>query len=259
MDVADLANRLRALAADLPAPGVDLADAHLETALAELEAAARESGADVGRRRLGAARAHLASARRSLAEAGGAVDDYLASIGASGPGAAIPAAATAAPVKRTAPIDPRRWWTERVNELCERTGRGSPDKSPPTKLFNELLRAAADGDAANYHRLVRDAGPGTGTKLPGLAWPLIRTLASEHLGRTPTARDVPVLRSRTADRVRALVPAAADAEVDAVLASACTLGVPDRAGDERDAATTAAVGPALVAALHRLGKSEQKG
>lgn len=258
MDVAALASRLRALAADLPAPGVDTADAHLETALAELAEAARESNTDVGLHRLGAAREHLAAARTRLTEAGEAVDDYLESIGASGPAASAPAGPASAPVRKAAPVDPRRWWTDRVNELCERTGNGAPDSSPPTKLFNEMLRAAGDGNAANYHRLLRDAGPGTGTKLPGLAWPLVRTLAAEHLGRAPTARDVPLLRSRTAERVRALVPGAAEPEVEAALASACTLRLPDRDGDERDAAATAAVGPALVAALHLLGKSERK-
>lgn len=258
MDVAALASRLRALAADLPAPGVDTADAHLETALAELGEAARESNTDVGLHRLGAAREHLAAARARLNETGEALDDYLESIGASGPVAAA-AGPASPPVTKAAPVDPRRWWTDRVNELCRRTGRGTPDSSPPTKLFNEMLRAAADGNAANYHRLLRDAGPGTGTKLPGLAWPLVRTLAAEHLGRAPAARDVPLLRSRTFDRVRALVPGVAEPEVEAALASACTLRLPDRDGDERDAATTAAVGPALVAALHRLGKSERKG
>ena len=259
MDVAALASRLRALAADLPAPGLDTADAHLENALAELKEASRESNTEVGLHRLGAAREHLATARTRLAEARTAVDDYLDAIGAgSAPAATAATGPVAAPVK-AAPVDPRRWWTDRVNELCRRSGTGGNDKSPATKLFNELLRAAADGSADAYHKRLRDAGPETGVKLPGLSWPLVRTLAAEHLGRTPTARDVPALRDRTADKVRSLVPGLDAAHIDAALASACTLGPPKR-GDEdaSDAAATAAVGPALVAALHRLSKTERK-
>jgi hypothetical protein len=153
-------------------------------------------------------------------------------------------------------VDPRQWWTDRVNELCERTGAADPQQVPPTRLFNDLLKAAGDGNADAYCKRLRDAGPQTGVKLPGLAWPLVRTLAAEHLGRTPTARDVPALRDKCADKVRSLVPKAEPDHIGAALASACTLG---RGGDaESDAARTAAVGPALVAALHRLSKTERR-
>ncbi|MCH7230707.1 hypothetical protein L0U85_07565 [Glycomyces sp. L485] len=258
MDVAALASRLRALAADLPGPGIDTADAHLESSLAEIKDASRESNTEVGARRLLAAREHLGSARTRLAEASTAVDDYLDAIGA-GAAPAAPTAAPAAAPARAAPVDPRRWWTDRVNELCRRSGTAANDTTSPTRLFNELLRAAADGSAVTYHERLRDAGPETGVKLPGLAWPLVRTLAAEHLGRNPTARDVPTLRDRTADRVRSLVPGLEAAHIETAIASACTLGPPKHHGDETgDAAATAAVGPALVAALHRLAKTERK-
>jgi hypothetical protein len=251
VDVAALAGRLKALAADLPLPALDTADECFEAAQAELKEASRESNAEVGLHRLGAARERLAAARTRLGEAAAAVDDYLDAIGA-GTGAA-PAAA-APPRGRAAappPVDPGRWWAERVNELCGRTGAADPQRVPPTRLFNELLRAAGDGNADAYCKRLRDAGPETGVKLPGLAWPLVRTLAAEHLGRAPTARDVPALRDKCAAKVRSLVPGAEPDHIGAALASACTLGRggPDEAGD---AARTAAVGPALVAALHRL-------
>ncbi|WP_157930726.1 hypothetical protein [Glycomyces xiaoerkulensis] len=258
MDVAALASRLRSLTADLPAPGLETADAHLEAAAAELRAASRESSTDIGLHRLGQARGSLDAARARLAEAAGAVDDYLGAIGASGAAPPAPGRPSSRSRPAAAPPDPRRWWTDRVNELCRRTGAGRPAPDPPTRVFDQMLRAAADGNAAAYHRLVRDAGPDTGCRLPSLAWPLVRTLAAEHLGRTPTARDLPDLRRRTADRVRALVPGAEPGHLDAALASACTLGVPER-DDRTDPAATAAVGPALVAALHRLGKTERKG
>ncbi|GAB3645285.1 hypothetical protein [Glycomyces tarimensis] len=256
MDVAALASRLRAVAADLPTPGLDTADAHLEAALAELKEASRESGAEVGLHRLGAAREHVGAARKRLAEASGAVHDYLDAIGA-GPGAPVTATAAPAPPK-AAPVDPSRWWTDRVNELCRRTGQAESTATPPTKLFNELLRAAADGSADHYHRRLRDAGPETGVKLPGLAWPLVRSLAAEHLGRTPSARDIPALRDRTADKIRSLVPGIEAEHIETALASACTLGPPRQGEESGDAAATAAVGPALVAALHRLAKTERK-
>ncbi|SDE42993.1 hypothetical protein [Glycomyces harbinensis] len=250
MDVAALAGRLKALAVDLPLPALDTADHRFEAAQAELKEASRESNAEIGLHKLGAARERLAAARTRLSEAAAAVDDYLDSIGAG-----TSAAPVAAPVKgRTAapaPVDPRRWWTERVNELCDRTGTADPQQVPPTRLFNELLKAAGDGNAEAYCKRLRDAGPETGVKLPGLAWPLVRTLAAEHLGRTPTARDVASLRDKCADKVRSLVPKAEPDHIGAALASACTLG---RGGsdDAGDAARTALVGPALVAALHRL-------
>jgi hypothetical protein len=250
VDVAALAGRLKALAADLPLPVLDTADECFATARAGLEEASRESNAEIGLHRLGAARERLAAARTRLSEAATAVDDYLDSIGAG-----TAAAPVAAPVKggapAPAPVDPRRWWTERVNELCDRTGTADPQRLPPTRLFDELLKAARDGNAEAYCKRLRDAGPDTGVKLPGLAWPLVRTLAAEHLGRTPTVRDVPALRDKCAAKVRSLVPRAEPDHIGAALASACTLGR-GGSGDANDAAGTAAVGPALVAALHRL-------
>lgn len=254
MDVAALATRLRALAADLPASGLAAADAHLEGALAELAEASKESRAGLGRHRLAAAREHLAAARTRLAEAATAVDDYLDAIGAHGttaPAPTVPGPAAETP----APLDPRHWWTDRVDELCRRTGSSTPAPTTPTKLFNELLRDAADGSADAYHRRLRDAGAETGIRLPGLAWPLVRALAAEHLGRAPAARDVPALQSRCADRVRALVPGIEPDRITGALAAACTLGPATRSEGTGDAAETAAVGPALVAALHRLPKS----
>jgi hypothetical protein len=255
VDVAALAGRLKALAADLPLPALDTADHCFEAAQAELKEASRESNAEIGLHKLGAARERLGAARVRLTEAATAIDDYLAGIGA-GAGAAAPAAAASEGGKATPPpVDPRQWWTDRVNELCDRTGAADPQQVPPTRLFNDLLRAAGDGNAETYCKRLRDAGPQTGVKLPGLAWPLVRTLAAEHLGRAPTARDVPALRDKCADKVRSLVPKAEPDHIGAALASACTLG---RRDDDGDAARTAAMGPALVAALHRLSKSERR-
>jgi hypothetical protein len=255
VDVAALAGRLKALAADLPLASLDTADQCLEAAQAELKEASRESNAEIGLHKLGAARERLDAARVRLTEAATAIDDYLDGIGAG----AAPAPVAAAPQGKEAkppPVDPRQWWTDRVNELCDRTGAADPQQVPPTRLFNDLLKAAGDGNAEAYCKRLRDAGPQTGVKLPGLAWPLVRTLAAEHLGRTPTARDVPGLRDKCADTVRSLVPKAEPDHIGAALASACTLG--RKGGDEGDAARTAAMGPALVAALHRLSKSERR-
>lgn len=250
MDVAALAGRLKALAADLPLPALGTAEECFEAAQAELKEASRESNAEIGLHKLGAARERLAAARTRLSEAATAVDDYLDAIGA-GTAAAPAATPVRAQAAAPAPVDPRRWWTERVNELCDRAGAAEPQRVPPTRLFNELLKAAGDGNADAYCKRLRDAGPETGVKLPGLAWPLVRTLAAEHLGRTPTVRDVPALRDKCVGKVRSLVPRAEPDHIGAALASACTLGR-GGAGDANDAARTAAVGPALVAALHRL-------
>ncbi|MDN3242968.1 hypothetical protein [Glycomyces tritici] len=257
MDVAALAGRLKALAADLPLPALDTAEHCFEAAQAELKESSRESNAEIGLHKLGAARERLDAARVRLAEAATAIDDYLDGIGAT---TAVAAPALAAPKGGTAtppPVDPRQWWTDRVNELCDRTGAADPQRVPPTRLFNDLLKAAGDGNAEAYCKRLRDAGPQTGVKLPGLAWPLVRTLAAEHLGRAPTARDVPGLRDKCADKVRSLVPKAEPDHIGAALASACTLGRRG-ADDDGDAARTAAMGPALVAALHRLSKSERR-
>lgn len=248
MDVAALAGSLKALAADLPFPSLDTAEGHFETAQAELKEASRESNAEVGLHKLGAARTRLDAARTRLDAAAEAIDDYLAAIGAGAAPAQGATAARGVPPVAPAPVDPRQWWTDRVNQLCDRDGDAEPEKVPPTRLFNELLKAAGDGNADAYCKRLRDAGPETGVKLPGLAWPLVRSLAAEHLGRNPNASDVPGLRDRCLANVRALVPKAEPIHVAEALASACTLGC--GAGD--DAARTAAIGPALVAALHRL-------
>jgi len=256
VDVAALAGRLKALAADLPLPALDTAEQCFEAAQAELKEASRESNAEIGLHKLGAARERLDAARVRLAEAATAIDDYLDGISAgaaAAPVATVPKVGAAKPP----PVDPRQWWTDRVNELCDRTGAADPQQVPPTRLFNDLLKAAGDGNAEAYCKRLRDAGPQTGVKLPGLAWPLVRTLAAEHLGRAPTARDVAALRDKCADKVRSLVPKAEPDHIGAALASACTLGRKS-ADDEGDAARTAAMGPALVAALHRLSKSERK-
>lgn len=257
MDVAALAGRLKALAADLPAPALDTADQCLEAAQAELKEASRDSNAEIGLHRLAAARERLDSARIRLGAAATAIGDYLDGIGAGAGTAAPLAAAPEGNAVKSPPVDPRQWWTDRVNELCDRTGAADPQRVAPTRLFNDLLKAAGDGNAEAYCKRLRDAGPQTGVKMPGLAWPLVRTLAAEHLGRTPTARDVPALRDKCADKVRSLVPKAEPDHIGAALASACTLG---RGGNDADgdAACTAAMGPALVAALHRLSKSERK-
>jgi hypothetical protein len=256
VDVAALAGRLKALAADLPAPALDTADQCLEAAEAELKGASRDSNNEIGLHKLGAARERLASARTRLSEAADAVDDYLDGIGAGTTAAPVTLAAPKGKAASAPPVDPRQWWTDRVNELCDRTGAADPQRVPPTRLFNDLLKAAGDGNADAYCKRLRDAGPQTGVKLPGLAWPLVRSLAAEHLGRTPTARDVPALRDKCADKVRSLVPKAEPDHIGAALASACTLGRGKE--EESDAARTAAVGPALVAALHRLSKTERK-
>ncbi|GAA2266253.1 hypothetical protein GCM10009853_019330 [Glycomyces scopariae] len=249
MDVAALAGSLKALAADLPFPAFDTADRHFEAAQSELAEAARESNAEVGLHKLGSARERLDAARTRLAEASEAVDDYLAAIGAgAGPAPAQAAPDRGAPAAAPPPVDPRQWWTDRVNELCDRAGDAEPEKVPPTRLFNDLLKAAGEGNADAYCKRLRDAGPETGVKLPGLAWPLVRSLAAEHLGRNPNASDVPVLRDKCVAKVRALVPGAEPLHVAEALASACTLG----AGTGDDAARTAAIGPVLVAAMHRL-------
>lgn len=250
MDVAALAGALKALAADLPAPALDTADQSFEAAQAELKEASRESTGEIGLHKLGAARERLDAARTRLGEAAEAIDAYLDAIGAG----TAPAPAATAGARPAAPppkaVDPRQWWTDRVNELCDRTGAADPQRVPPTRLFNELLKAARDGSAETYWKRLRDAGPQTGVKLPGLAWPLVRTMATEHLGRAPTARDVPALRDKCAGKVRSLIPKAEADQIGAALASACTVG---RSGAEsNDAALTAAVGPALVAALHAL-------
>ncbi|WP_030144713.1 hypothetical protein [Glycomyces sp. NRRL B-16210] len=250
MDVAALAGTLKALAADLPAPALDTADQCFEAAEAELKEASRESSGEIGLHRLGAARERLGSARTRLGEAAEAIEDYLEAIGAGGAaGAVAQSAPRTGPAPKAAPVDPRQWWTDRINHLCDRTGSPDPQQVPPTRLFNELLKAAGDGNAEAYCKRLRDAGPQTGVKLPGLAWPLVRTMAAEHLGRTPTARDVPELRDKCAAKIRSLVPKAESDQIGAALASACTLG---RGAESNDAAVTAAVGPALVAALHRL-------
>lgn len=257
MDVAALAGRLKALAADLPLPDLAAADHCFEAAQAELKEASRESHQELGLHKLGAARERLDSARVRLTEAAAAIDDYLDGIGAgAAPAALAPKGSAPAGSAAPPPVDPRQWWTDRVNELCDRTGAADPQRVPPTRLFNDLLKAAGEGNAEAYCKRLRDAGPQAGEKLPGLAWPLVRTLAAEHLGRTPTARDVAGLRDKCADKVRSLVPKAEPDHIGAALASACTLG--RKGTDEGDAARTAAMGPALVAALHRLSKSERK-
>ncbi|QSB05887.1 hypothetical protein [Natronoglycomyces albus] len=261
-DIATLASQIRHICADLPRPGLRQAVHHLETGHVALTDASRDSVEPVGLVHLATARHKLDAALSKLDCAAEALDEYLSAIGADGASAAASSVATgSASIPQSREGDGQQWWTDAVNAMCQREGK--PDSSAsgvsPTKAFEELAKLANGSDAAGYHRKLLDIGPQTAVRLPGLSWPMIRGLATETLGRPPTKADPPRLRDATNDAVRAILPGLDEKCAEEHLASACALAArspkPDPEAEEQrarvKAAEAAALGPVLIAALHR--------
>lgn len=261
-DIASLAAQLRQLSADLPHGSLRNAADHLQTGHVSLAEAGRDSVEPIGLGHLHLSRDKLDSALRHLDTAATSIDEYLAAIGANGKASAsAPSSAPAAVFPAGGgDADGHQWWIDAINALCEREGK--PDSgaatTSPTSVFSQLARLATSGDAAGYHRTLLDIGPTTGVKLPGLSWPMIRSLASETLGRQPTKQDTQALRESTFSRVRSVLPGVDERSAEEQLASACAVAVRNTEEDQQSrarAAEAAALGPVLVASLHQQRES----
>ncbi|MGH8794595.1 MAG: hypothetical protein ACRDXX_18340 [Stackebrandtia sp.] len=258
--IENLGARVRNVNSELPAGDAARAARHLEAAHAGLAVALRESVEPAGIPELHQAKEHLERALLRLKTASERLDEYLTSIGV-GPAGAMEESAAGASAASAAPatggVD---WWRDRVNFISEGDSKDEPREVAVTKLFSELVDAAGRGDRDKYRELLLAAGPKAGVKLPGLAWPMIRTLAEDVLGRAPAAGDDDKLRKHARDPVARVLPKLPEDVAFAQWHGACSL--PHKAkpsGDEAEQAAAeknravdaAAVGPVLVAAFLR--------
>ncbi|HZE40396.1 MAG TPA: hypothetical protein VE172_16465 [Stackebrandtia sp.] len=263
-DIETLGATVRGIAAELPVPNVELATDKLNEAHAGLTAAMRESIEPAGVPRLSQAREHVDAALRKLRSARSQLDDYLESIGVStvkkvdeSPSVNTSEPAVVAPGSTD-------WWRQRVNAISEGDARTEPGEVTVTKLFSELVDAARRGDRDAYRDRLLVAGASGGSRLPGLSWPMIRGLASDILGHSPTTRDDDRLRGIVrADLAKVLPKIPADVAL-AQLHGACSLPHEhrDAEGKRTDAkphpVDAAAAGPVVVASLLREREKTRK-
>lgn len=242
--VSQLAAQLRTVASDLPLPHVLRAAQCLRTASGLLTYVLQASAHPSALPRLAAAEEHLGQAARAMWAARDAIEQYLTSIGVAGVGTGPappprPEAAEqqqSAPAPHAVPVDSvsglTDWWATRVNELtdhgdgtpvvrqpaAEPPGNAAPD---PEATLRELTRLAQAEDRDGYRDALVDTSPAAGLRLPALGVPVLRGLATERLGRRPTAADLDDLRATAVPRVRALLPRLDEQLPVALLAEVC--------------------------------------
>lgn len=254
-DLETLGARIRGVAAELPVPDTRKAAARLAEAQAGLSSALRESVEPAGIPQLARARELVDTAIGKLRTASDDLDAYLESIGLGTVGNIneSTSANESAPVE-VAPGS-ADWWRQRVNEISDGDAKTEPGEVTVTKLFSELVERARRGDRDGYRERLLVAGVGNGTKLPGLSWPLIRNLATEVLGRSPTPKDDERLRGLVREQLRKLLPKLPEDVALSQLHGACSLPHVAKDAEGRQTtekphpADTAATGPVMVAAL----------
>ena len=254
-DIETLGSRVRGVAEQLPLPETRRAALRLAEAQAGLSAALASSVEPAGVPQLARAREHVDATLTRLRTAATCLDRYLESIGVD----------TAGNIKESTPehdatpvqVAPGSadWWRQRVNTISDGDAKTEPGEVTVTRLFSELVDSARRGDRDGYRERLLRAGAANGSKLPGLSWPMIRNLATDVLGRTPTAKDDDRLRGLVRDRVRNLLPKLPEDVALSQLHGACSLPHVDkdaeghRTDDKPHPVDTAATGPILVAAL----------
>ena len=247
--------RLRAIAEELPLDDAKRAEASLRDAHAMLTVALKEGRRMESMLELSRACEHLDAMTRRLNAAASSIDAYLAAIGVGGASTtktSPPGTAPAAPLPSDGGPD---WWRRRVCELTDDdTGiDAEPSRLGVTDLFSRLVDAARRDDRDGYRRLLLTAPPEIAVRLPGLALPMIRSLAADRHGQFPTTEDVAKLRSRLDGRARRLLPKLPDDVTVGQVNAACGLASrrPVRSGDA-EAVDAAAIGPILVATMHSI-------
>jgi hypothetical protein len=262
-----LAARLSATADQLPVTAVALAAERLRVATDLLMWVRQAAANPVAVPQLTNATEHLEQAGYAMRVGQDAVAEYLAAIGlgyqppppdsspGGPPGPAAPANRTPAPTAPPSPL--RRWWTERVNLLADRTDAQpeSPDGAAGTS--QDLLRrvASAVGDRERLRvELARVEAP-VGLGMTALTPPALRRLATDLLGHEPGPADLAALTNQTRSGVRALLPRMPDDVVSTVLARVCRTPVSGNGAPPHP--TDPAVAGAVLAGVlaQRLGRS----
>ncbi|GAA4905268.1 hypothetical protein LX16_3544 [Stackebrandtia albiflava] len=263
-DLETLGARLRAVAAELPRADTATAADRLAAAHAGLTEALRDSVEPAGAPRLAAAREHLDRAARHLVAACDRLDDYLSDIGLATLGEKPEETVTPTTVPSDAPPGSLDWWSRRINEISDGDAEAELREVTVTRLFSELVDLAGKGDRDAYRARLLSAGPSHGVRLSGLSWPMIRTLASDALGRPVTGRDDDLLIRFTDEPVKRLLPRLPPDVALAQLHGASSLPHRHRDAEGRETtepphpADAAAVGPVLVAALLRARERTRK-
>lgn len=264
-DLATLGARLRAIADRLPADETARAAQRLAEAQAALAVALRDSVEPVGAADMARSREHLDRAAAAMRLGLKRLDDYLAAIGL----ARLGSPDTSKPVKssESGEVAPggAEWWRRRINEISDGDATTKPQEVTVTKLFADLVDHARRGDRDGYRERLLIAGAATGPKLPGLSWPMVRSLAAEIFGNVPRREDREKLRAATRQTVDRLLPKLPPDVAMAQINTACSLppepSHPRADGGDvpsRNPVDVAAVGPALVAALLRIREQTGK-
>ena len=259
-DVATLGARLRAIAAGLPTGRTRRAATALDEGRTALLHALRDSTNSAGTQQFRQATDLLGTTVRHLAVAADHLDDYLRSIGLAGIEAADPSTPTASSVGPAgSPPDRADWWRQRINLISDGdTTATSSQEVTVTGLFSQLVDRARAGDRDGYRARLLAAGPATGSRLPGVSWPMIRSLTTDLLGHSPTSADNARLRRLVDGPVAAVLPKLPDDVLLSPWHGASGAPHPDHAGIGHHPADIAAVGPAIVAALLRERPGTQK-
>lgn len=252
-NIENLGLRVRSIIADLPSGDTGRAVRHLESAHRGLTRALRDSVTDAGAVNLAAAREHLHRVALHLRGAGDRLDDYLTAIGVPPVNESTTPSTTTVPGPESARRDRHDWWRSRINHISDGDATADPGQSSVTTLFSELVELAGSGDRDAYRKKLLAAGPVTGVKLSGLSWPMIRTLSTDILGRTPGETDHERLAQQMSEPVDRLLPKLPDGVMLGQLRGANNLLRDHRSpADGPHPADVAAVGPILVAALLRV-------
>ncbi|MDQ7905601.1 hypothetical protein RB614_13855 [Phytohabitans sp. ZYX-F-186] len=258
-----LAYRIQEVGEELPVGQVATAADRLRTANGLLAWVMRASATTAPPPALTAAGEHLDHAAGALLAAREALAGYLVSIGLPRDAvpppdrdwhAALAPAAARRPPANAGPPALTHFWSDRVDELTERSGsRPERGAESTVDLLHRCARTVPDEDRARLRRELAAVDPAVGLALSAVAPAPLRFLAAEMLGHPPSKEDLSRVREALLPRVRKLLPAVDDVVVDELLARACHAPPPQREEGERthpvDAAVTAAV---LVGVLLRV-------
>lgn len=277
--VQELGDRVRAATDELPTALVAVAVQRLQAATDLL--ASTRSASPPGLPQLATATEHAEHAGRALWTAGEALTDYLIGIGlgVSAPREAVMQRGREPdreffppPAPDPGPSPVPGWWPARVATLTGHDGPAADEGRPTAERpagpadphsaasdTGQLLRRVAAGVRAGardrLHRDLAAAAPPVGLGLAVLTPPLLHQLAADLLGHPPRAGDVKPLTSRTAGRVRALLPGLPPHVLDAVLTRVCRVARSGERPERIHPADWAIAGAVLAGVLlHLLGR-----
>ena len=230
--VLDLAARLRSTAEDLPVAQLTAAVERLRLASVLLAYVLREAADPAAVPTLASAETHLTGSVAALHATRRAIDDYLAAIGVAGSGPPPAEPHWPEPVEDApVPADEKdggeapklgNWWVERVCLVTDGSAeRGRTDPVDSTDLLRRVAGRARAQDRSGLRTALVDVDPAVGLSLAATAPPLLRQLAAELVGRTPTPEDLPKVTEAVAPRLRDVLPKLPESTAAVLLARVC--------------------------------------